>query len=68
LLEGVEHESERLRLPHREVTTRRFVLVPLLELAPDLTVPGKGAARDALVALGDADAVRRAEGPLEVRS
>jgi 2-amino-4-hydroxy-6-hydroxymethyldihydropteridine diphosphokinase len=68
LLGDREYRSERLTLPHREVTSRRFVLVPLLELAPDLTVPGKGAARDALVALGDADAVRRAEGPLEVRS
>ena len=34
--------------PHREVTTRRFVLVPLLELDPDLP----GAAGDALAALG----------------
>ena len=31
-----EHVSERLTLPHREVTSRRFVLVPLLELAPEL--------------------------------
>ena len=44
LLEDVEHESERLRLPHREVTTRRFVLVPLLELDPDLELPGGGRA------------------------
>jgi 2-amino-4-hydroxy-6-hydroxymethyldihydropteridine diphosphokinase len=28
-----------LTLPHREVTTRRFVLVPLLELDPELTLP-----------------------------
>ena len=37
----------RLRLPHREVTTRRFVLVPLLELDPELEVPGGGRAADA---------------------
>ena len=32
LLGDDEYASERLTLPHREVTTRRFVLVPLLEL------------------------------------
>ena len=46
LLEGVTYESERLRLPHREVMTRRFVLVPLLELDPDL--PGAAGALAAL--------------------
>ena len=35
-------------LPHREVTSRRFVLVPLLELRPTLEVPGRGRAADAL--------------------
>src|SRR3954451_13127721 len=68
LLEGVEHESERLRLPHREVTTRRFVLVPLLELDPDLEVTGDGRAADALAALGPGQDVRRAGPPLEVRA
>ena len=31
--------NDRLTLPHREVTTRRFVLVPLLELNPGLALP-----------------------------
>lgn len=61
LLEGVEHESERLRLPHPQVTSRRFVLVPLLELDPQL----HGAA-DALAALGPGQEVRRVGGPLAV--
>jgi 2-amino-4-hydroxy-6-hydroxymethyldihydropteridine diphosphokinase len=39
LLGDVEMSTNRLTLPHREVTTRRFVLVPLLELDPDLTLP-----------------------------
>ena len=30
-------------LPHPDVTTRRFVAVPLLELEPELTLPGSGA-------------------------
>jgi 2-amino-4-hydroxy-6-hydroxymethyldihydropteridine diphosphokinase len=67
LLEDVEHESERLRLPHREVTTRRFVLVPLLEIAPDLEVPGFGRAAAALDALAPGQDVRRAGPPLDVR-
>ena len=48
LLGEVEYSSERLTLPHREVMTRRFVLVPLLELAPGLELPGRGLASDAL--------------------
>jgi 2-amino-4-hydroxy-6-hydroxymethyldihydropteridine diphosphokinase len=42
LLGDIELQTERLTLPHREVTTRRFVLVPLLELDPSLPL------RDAL--------------------
>ena len=39
LLGDLEHSSERLTLPHKEVATRRFVLEPLLELDPDLRLP-----------------------------
>ncbi len=39
LLGDLEFHSERLALPHPEVTSRRFVLEPLLELDPDLTLP-----------------------------
>jgi 2-amino-4-hydroxy-6-hydroxymethyldihydropteridine diphosphokinase len=39
LLGDREHRSDRLSLPHAEVTRRRFVLEPLLELDPDLTLP-----------------------------
>jgi 2-amino-4-hydroxy-6-hydroxymethyldihydropteridine diphosphokinase len=67
LLLGDEmHRSERLSLPHEQVTSRRFVLVPLLELAPDLEVPGRGRAADALAALGHEGDVRRAGPPLAV--
>ena len=68
LLGELQHQSERLRLPHREVLTRRFALVPLLELDPDLEVPGGGRAADALAALGPGQDVRRAGPPLDVRS
>jgi 2-amino-4-hydroxy-6-hydroxymethyldihydropteridine diphosphokinase len=39
LLGDLEYSSERLSLPHPEVTSRRFVLEPLLELDPGLTLP-----------------------------
>jgi 2-amino-4-hydroxy-6-hydroxymethyldihydropteridine diphosphokinase len=67
LLGDLQHESERLRLPHREVLTRRFVLVPLLELNSELEVPGGGRAADALAALSGQD-VRLAGPPLDVGS
>jgi 2-amino-4-hydroxy-6-hydroxymethyldihydropteridine diphosphokinase len=51
LLGELLHESPRLRLPHAQATSRRFVLVPLLELDPELTLPDGtrlGAALEAL--------------------
>ncbi len=39
LLGSLTHRSERLVLPHPEVTARRFVLAPLVELDPRLTLP-----------------------------
>jgi 2-amino-4-hydroxy-6-hydroxymethyldihydropteridine diphosphokinase len=39
LLGDREFSSERLSLPHPEVTSRRFVLEPLLELDPELALP-----------------------------
>ena len=61
LVDGVERASERLRLPHRDLFTRRFVLVPLLELDPRL--PG---AAEALEALGPGQEVARVGPPLEL--
>ncbi len=51
LLDAREYSSERLTLPHPEVRSRRFVLVPLLELDPELTLPGGERLADALDAL-----------------
>ena len=35
-------ESPRLTLPHPRLTRRFFVLKPLVEIAPDLIIPGTG--------------------------
>jgi len=51
LLGDLVLETDRLALPHREVTTRRFVLAPLLELDPDLTLPDGTILSDALAAM-----------------
>ena len=60
LLGEIELETERLNLPHPEVTSRRFVLVPLLELDPELALPDGTRLVDALAALGGAERVERA--------
>jgi 2-amino-4-hydroxy-6-hydroxymethyldihydropteridine diphosphokinase len=65
LLLGEERfESDRLTLPHPEVVSRRFVLVPLLELDPGLMLPDGRALTDALAALGPGQDVRRVGEPL----
>jgi 2-amino-4-hydroxy-6-hydroxymethyldihydropteridine diphosphokinase len=59
LLGDVELETERLTLPHPQVTSRRFVLIPLLELDPELRLPDGTPLRDALERLGDLERVER---------
>jgi 2-amino-4-hydroxy-6-hydroxymethyldihydropteridine diphosphokinase len=58
LLGNIELQTERLVLPHREVTTRRFVLAPLLELDPKLTLPNGTRLCDAFEALGEGQRVQ----------
>ena len=66
LLGDLVYASERLTLPHAEVSSRRFVLVPLLELAPELAFPDGTRLAERLAALNgaDAQAVRLAGPPL----
>ena len=51
LLGEIELQTDRLTLPHPQVRNRRFVLAPLLELDPGLTLPDGAVLADALVAL-----------------
>jgi len=59
LLGDLELATDRLTLPHPEVTSRRFVLVPLLELDPDLTLPDGTRLAGALAALRSGERVDR---------
>jgi 2-amino-4-hydroxy-6-hydroxymethyldihydropteridine diphosphokinase len=60
LLGDLRYSSERLTLPHPEVRSRRFVLVPLLELDPELALPSGERLSELLARLGGGQQVRRA--------
>lgn len=64
LIDGLTYRSDRLAVPHPTITERRFVLVPLLELDPELALPDGTALSEALAALGAGQEVRPAGPPL----
>jgi 2-amino-4-hydroxy-6-hydroxymethyldihydropteridine diphosphokinase len=65
LLYGDEHVDETgLHVPHPRMETRAFVLLPLLELAPEIDIPGKGPARTYLAGVRD-QAIAKIDGPGE---
>ena len=59
LLGDLELETERLTLPHPQVTSRRFVLMPLLELDAELRLPDGSRLSDALEGLGEGERVEK---------
>ena len=65
LLDHTTHTSERLTLPHPSILQRRFVLVPLLELDPAMTLPDGTSLKDTLKRLSPGQTVRRAGPPLK---
>lgn len=60
LLGDLTLSTERLTLPHPEVRGRRFVLSPLLELDPELTLPDGTRLAEALAELGPGQRAERA--------
>ena len=63
LLGDLQLQSDRLTLPHPQVTSRRFVLEPLLELDPELLLPDGTSLARALAELGPGQQVEKL-GPL----
>lgn len=64
VLGDLELETDRLTLPHPQVRNRRFVLAPLLELDPNLTLPDGTVLADALAALPDDEQRAERRAPL----
>jgi 2-amino-4-hydroxy-6-hydroxymethyldihydropteridine diphosphokinase len=65
ILGDIELATDRLTLPHPEVRNRRFVLAPLLELDPDLTLPDGTALADCLATLPAGEQEVNLLGPLK---
>ena len=66
LLGELQLEHERMRLPHEQLLSRRFVLVPALQLDLGLRTPDGTRLADALAALPVQEGVRWAGPPLEL--
>jgi 2-amino-4-hydroxy-6-hydroxymethyldihydropteridine diphosphokinase len=68
LLGELELRDERMSLPHEQLLSRRFVLVPAVELDFDLRVPDGRRLADALAVLELDEGVRWAGPPLDYGS
>ena len=55
LIDDIVMNSSDLTLPHPRMHLRKFVLVPLLEIAPDICIPGWGAASKLLAHTVDSE-------------
>jgi 2-amino-4-hydroxy-6-hydroxymethyldihydropteridine diphosphokinase len=65
LLGPLTLRHERMLLPHEQLLSRRFVLIPALELDFALTTPGGERLADALAAMPLAEGVRWSGPPLD---
>lgn len=48
LYDDLQHHEHGLTVPHPQMHKRAFVLLPLLEIAPECVIPGVGAAQQAM--------------------
>lgn len=53
IYDQLESYSDTLELPHPRMSQRAFVLLPLLQLDPEIQIPGKGPAKHYLAAVAD---------------
>ena len=56
LVDDIVMNTTHLVLPHPRMHLRKFVLQPLLEMSPDIQIPGLGAAADLLAKIAGYDA------------
>ncbi len=62
LYDALRQHEPGLTVPHPQMQKRAFVLVPLLEIAPECIIPGVGPAAEALRQCGDQQLERVADG------
>jgi len=60
LFDDVRTDTAELTLPHPRMHERAFVLMPLVEIAPEIAIPGRGRAASLLAALGSSGVERMA--------
>ncbi len=60
-VDGVQLDSPELTLPHPRMADRAFVLLPLNDVAPGLTLPGLGTVAELLVRIDPAGCERLLE-------
>lgn len=53
LYDDLQHHEHGLTVPHPQMHKRAFVLLPLLEIAPDCVIPGVGSAKQAMAQCTD---------------
>ena len=53
LFEKLQLRTDRLTVPHPRMHERAFVLKPLVEISPEVSIPGIGPARDLLKNVGN---------------